>query len=177
MEWYEKELDLVLKELATSEKGLSEEEVKRRVKEYGLNVLKKTQHISAVKLFLNQFKSFIVYVLIFAAIVSFLVGERIDGIAIGVIVILNAMLGFIQEYKAEKAIEALKKLSAPRAKVRRNGKVLEIDASLLVPGDMLIIEEGAFIPADARIVSNSSLTVDESMLTGESLPVHKNADE
>ena len=176
MEWYEKELDLVLKELATSEKGLSQEEVKRRVKEYGLNVLKKTKHISAVKLFLNQFKSFIVYVLIFAAVVSFLVGERIDGIAIGVIVVLNAMLGFIQEYKAEKAIEALKKLSAPKAKVRREGKVLEIDASVLVPGDMLIIEEGAFIPADARILSNSSLTVDESMLTGESLPVHKNAD-
>lgn len=176
MEFYQKEGEAVLKELNAHKFGLSSQEANNRLKQYGANVIKKTKKVSPLTLFINQFKNFIIYVLIAAAVVSFILGERIDAIAIGVIVILNAILGFIQEFKAEKAIEALKKLSAPKAKVIRDGKTAEIDASQIVPGDVIIIEEGSFIPADARLLEVASLAVDESTLTGESAPVNKNGE-
>ncbi len=176
MEFYQKESNEVLKELNSSQKGLTNKEAATRLKKYGPNLLTKTKKISALKLFLTQFKNFIVGILILAALISFFLGEHVDAVAIGSIVLLNGILGFIQEFKAEKAIEALKKLSTPKAKVRREGTIKEIDATLLVPGDIILIEEGCFIPADARLITQASLSVDESALTGESAPVPKNTD-
>ncbi|HZX12135.1 MAG TPA: cation-translocating P-type ATPase [Candidatus Nanoarchaeia archaeon] len=173
MEFYQRSVESVLSELGSSQEGLSSKEAKRRLSEYGENVLKKTKRISALRLLLRQFQSFIVMVLVAAGAVSYLVGERLDGLVIGAIVLLNAILGFIQEFKAERAIEALRKLSAPKARVIREGKNCEIDAKEVVPGDVLVIEEGSFISADARLISIASLSIDESSLTGESVPVSK----
>jgi Ca2+-transporting ATPase len=125
-------------------------------------------------LFIAQFSGFIVWVLLGAAIVSGFLGEWIDTAAIIVIVILNALLGFIQEYRAEQALASLKKLSAPFAKVRRNGTTVLLNATQIVPGDILMIEAGDHIPADARLVESSYFQVQESSLTGESSPVEKN---
>ena len=173
MEFYQRSVESVLSELGSSQEGLSSKEAKRRLSEYGENVLKKTKRISALRLLLRQFQSFIVMVLVAAGAVSYLVGERLDGLVIGAIVLLNVILGFIQEFKAERAIEALRKLSAPKARVIREGKNCEIDAKEVVPGDVLVIEEGSFISADARLISIASLSIDESSLTGESVPVSK----
>lgn len=161
------------KELKTSLAGLSNDEVSRRVIKYGLNKLKVSKQISPWKIFLSQFQGFLVYLLFGAAVLSFLVKEYIDAGAILTILILNGILGFIQEFKAEKAIEALKKLETPHAKVTRDGRDTSITAEELVPGDILILSEGDKIPADARIIEAHFLQVDESILTGESRPQTK----
>jgi len=155
------------------DKGLSELEVEKRKNIYGLNELKTKKKINPLMIFLRQFKSFIIYILIFAVLISILVKEYIDSGVILAILLFNAFFGFIQEYRAEKSIEALRKLSGYQARVLREGKVKVVDTKELVPGDIIILEEGDKIPADARIVENIGLGVLESSLTGESVPVLK----
>ena len=162
--------------LSSKESGLSEKEAQKRLAKYGLNELKRTKYLSKLKIFLSQFKSYIIYILIVAALISFLLKEYTDGIIITTILILNSVLGFIQEYKAEKSLEALKRLTTPKAIVLRNNNQKEIEAKFLVPGDIIILSEGANIPADARILSSFSLKLNESTLTGESISVEKTAE-
>ena len=173
MNYYQKNIKDIFKIIETSDKGLTSKEVDLRLKKYGLNELKEKKKISPVKIFLNQFNSIIIWVLIGAIILSLIVGERIDSMVIGVIVILNAIFGFIQEYKAEKSIEALRKMAHPKAKVIRNGKEIEINSNQIVPGDIIILQEGDRVPADARLIQAENLDIDEAALTGESLPVKK----
>ena len=172
---HNKEIKEVLKELNSGINGLTGAEAEERLKKYGLNQIKEIHKISVFKILLNQLKSFIIYVLIVAAIIALLFGKLTDSIIIFAIIILNTILGFIQEYKAEKSIQALKRLAAPTAIVIRDGKEKLIPASQLVPGDIIIVESGSRISADARIIESSSLKIDESTLTGESTPVEKSS--
>ncbi|RMD65842.1 cation-translocating P-type ATPase, partial [Candidatus Pacearchaeota archaeon] len=155
------------------EKGLSEEQVKSRLAIYGENKLKEQEKLSPWKILIEQFKSFIIYILLFAVVVSFIVGEFLDASMILAILVINAVLGFVQEYKAERSIEALKKMAALKARVVRNGRVQTIATEQIVPGDIILLEEGTKIPADARLIEAVSLAVQESALTGESVPVEK----
>ena len=173
MEWYEKDPDKVIKELHTSKKGLSQEEAALRLQKYGPNVLPERKKVTSFQQFLEQFKNFLVIILIIAAVVAFAVGEYLDGAAIIAIVILNALFGFIQERKAEKSLEALKKFAAPKSKVVRNEEIKIVDSSSIVPGDVLVLEVGDKVPADCRAIEETNLKVDESVLTGESTPVVK----
>jgi Ca2+-transporting ATPase len=157
------------------EGGLGAAEAKRRQQEYGANELTEKKAVSPLVLFLGQFKDFMVLVLAGAAVLSGFLGEIADTVAILTIIVLNAVLGFIQEYRAEKSIAALKKMAAPTAKVIRDGAPGEVAARDLVPGDILLLEAGDRIPADARLLEANSLNVDESMLTGESTAVRKHA--
>jgi len=157
----------------SSIKGLTQEEARARLQTVGPNELKEERRVSPLEILLGQFKSFLVAILIFAAVVSFALGEVADGVIILVIIILNAILGFVQEYRAEKAIEALKKLAAPRARLIRDGGEMVIPASEVVPGDVLVFEAGDIVAADARLVDALNLKIDESILTGESVPSTK----
>ena len=163
----------VLKQLASNKNGLTETEAKQRLEKYGKNELKREKGISALKVLARQFTSLLIVLLIAAAAVSYFIGESLDAIVILAIVIFNGIIGFIQEFRAEKALEALKKMTALKAVVIRNGKKAEIDVELIVPGDILVLEEGNKIAADSRIISEENLGVDESSLTGESVPVSK----
>jgi len=172
--WHSLEVTQVLKELDTDQhKGLSEDEVKRRLEKYGYNELKKEEKVSPFTLFVNQFKNILIVILIIAIVLSALVGEVVDAIIIAVIVVFCAVLGFIQEYRAERALEALKKMLSPTITVLRGGREEEIPSKELVPGDLLLLEAGDKIPADARLIENHSLRCDEAPLTGESVPVGK----
>ncbi len=173
MDWYKLGADQTIKELNSGKQGLSEKEVKQRLEKYGKNKLEEKKRISPLKIFLNQFKSFLVIILIVAAAISGFLGELIDFTVIIVIVIVNAFFGFFQEFKAEKAIEALKKMTSPTATVLRESKLKTVPAEELVPGDILVLEEGAKIPADCRILEEYSLNTNEASLTGESTPVKK----
>jgi Ca2+-transporting ATPase len=163
-----------LKELKSSEQGLSRNEVKKRLAKYGRNEIKEGKKITWLQILLAQFKNIMVVILIIAVAISLLAGELLDAGAIFVIVIVNAVIGFVQEYKAEKTIEAMKKMTAAQALVVREGKTFKIDAKDLVPGDIIVIEEGANIPADARLLQSNELNTIEASLTGESTPVQKN---
>ena len=160
----------------TNEKGLSSEEVKKRLQEHGLNALKAKKKKPLIVSFFEEFTDLMVIILIVAAIIAGLAGEPTDAGVILFIVILNATIGFVQKYKAEKALEALKNMLSPHAKVVRNGKVEEIEAKKLVPGDIILIGEGDSVPADARLLEVNELQIDESPLTGESVPVHKQSE-
>jgi len=173
MQWHQKKADDVLSELKTEAKGLSAAEAEKRLEKYGPNELKEKKKKSAFAMFLDQFKDFMIVVLIIAALVSGLVGEPADTIAIIVIVILNAVIGFVQEYRAEKAMAALKKMSAPDATVRRNGALRSVPASRIVPGDIVLLEAGKVVPADMRLIEAALLKIQEAALTGESVPVEK----
>lgn len=170
---YAKKLDDIFLEFSTSEKGLSFAETKSRLEKYGLNILKEIKKINPVEIFLNQFRSFVVGILIGAVVISLFIQEYLDAGVIAVILILNAILGFIQEYRAEKSIDALKKLTSLKAKVIREGRVYEIDAQDVVPGDICVLEEGDKIPADSRLIEAINLQTQEASLTGESTPVEK----
>ncbi|HDH41549.1 MAG TPA: cation-translocating P-type ATPase [Candidatus Altiarchaeales archaeon] len=171
--WHSKEIKEVLRELDSDENGLSGEEVKKRLERFGLNELKEKGGINPLKIFLDQFKNILIIVLILAAVISLGIGEIIDGGLILIIVVLNGIFGFIQDYKAEKSVEELKKLSSPRVRVVRDNTEEEIDSKFLVPGDIILLEEGDAIPADCRIIDEKNLKVDESALTGESVAVTK----
>ena len=155
------------------EQGLNSTEVDYRLDEVGLNKLPQKRDSSMVDLWLAQFKDFMVLVLVAAVIISGLLGELADAAAIFAIVLLNAVMGFIQEFRAERSLQALKKLSAPKAKVKREGQIQEVAAENLVPGDLIIVELGDKIPADARVVESNNLKVNEASLTGESTSVGK----
>ncbi len=173
--WWRREISEIVSMLKTDlEKGLTSEQIEERQKQYGPNQLKEQKGPSALTILIDQFKDFIIWVLLFAAIVSGLLKEWVDAIAIIAIVILNAILGFIQEYRAEKSLAALKKLSSPTSKTVRNGKHGNVPSSELVPGDIIELEAGDYVPADSRIVwVTSNFFVAEASLTGESSPVPK----
>lgn len=171
--YHDEAADAVLKTLDTSETGLSSGEAENRLKKYGKNELKEEEKTSAVKLFLSQFKSFLILILIVAALVSAFLGELVDALVILFTVFLAGVLGFVQEYRAEESIKLLKSLTSPEALVVRDGKEVKVPSSLLVPGDILILQAGDRIPADARLLEAQSLKIDESSLTGESVPVEK----
>ena len=175
MNWHSIDAAQVLKELNTDlHKGLTEDEVKKRLEKYGYNELKKEEGVSPLTLFINQFKNILIIILLIATVLSALVGETFDAALILVIVVFCAVLGFIQEYRAERALEALKKMLSPTITVLRGGKEEEVPSKELVPGDILLLEAGDKIPADARLIENHSLRCDEAPLTGESVPVGKN---
>ncbi len=173
MEWHTPKEDDLLKQLKTTEKGLAEKEAAIRLKKYGKNELKKIRKLNALKILFRQFTSFLIIILFIAAIISVLLGHWLDFSLILAIIVLNSLFGFFQEYKAEKAIEKLKQILVPKAAVLRNGKIKEIDAREIVPGDILVLTEGDKIMADARILSCESLQVSEAALTGESVAEDK----
>ena len=178
--WFTKSQEAVLKELNVNSKtGLSTEEAKKRLEKYGLNKLKGKPKKSLLQLFLAQLKDVLIYVLIGAAVVNIIAHgtEGIpDALIILAVVLINALVGVIQESKAEKALEALQQMTAPKSLVRRNGEVIEINSEELVPGDILVIDAGRYIPADVRLIESANLQIQESSLTGESVPSEKNAD-
>ena len=171
--FYKLSVKEVLSELHSSVNGLSISEAKNRLLKYGKNEIINTKKFSIFRLFISQFQNFIIYVLLVAVLLSLFFSEYNDAIVIGIVIIINTLLGFFQEFKAEKAIESLNKLSSPMALVLRNNKNIKIPSNEVVPGDIIIINEGSIIPADARIIESVSMLLNESSLTGESLPVSK----
>ncbi len=171
--YHARKVDDIFREFSTSPTGLKSEEAEKRLKEYGPNELKEEKKLSPLKILLEQFNSFIVWILIAAVAISMFLGDYIEGAVIIIILIMNALIGFFQEYRAEKAIKALKKLAGLKAKVLRDGGRREISASMVVPGDIIFVETGDKIQADARLFEISNLEVSESSLTGESTPVAK----
>jgi Ca2+-transporting ATPase len=157
----------VLKHFSSGENGLSQGEAQARLAQYGPNEIQGESEISPVKIFLSQFNSFIVYILIAAVLTSFILHEYIDVVVIMGILMVNAVLGFLQEHRAEKAIESLKKMAALQATVIRDGRKQRISNIKLVPGDVIVFESGDHIPADARIMEQYRLELMESSLTGE----------
>lgn len=158
-------------------RGLTNDEVEKKLKQFGLNVLQSKEQVSVIKIFLSQFNDFIIWVLIGATIISGIMGDSADAITIIIIIFMNAILGFVQEYKTEKSLEALKELASPTAKVVRNGKIQVVNSMYLVPGDLVILETGDRIPADCLLVEDNNFMVDESLLTGESVGVYKNTND
>ncbi len=184
MNYYQKSVSETLKELNAKKSGLTSTDAEKRLEEYGRNRLEERKKIHPVQIFLRQFKSFLIFILIAAAVISGLLGiftksseHFIDMAVILLIIVLNAVLGFFQEYKAEKSLEALKKYATPNAKVLRNGERQLINSEELVPGDIIILSTGDKAPADARLIESVHLHADESALTGESIPVAKNTAE
>lgn len=178
--WHTKNIKEIEKELRTNIKtGLGDKDVQIRQDEFGKNRIEEGKKESLLVKFLNQFKDFMIIILIIAAIISAVVsyiegtGDYFDSIIIIAIVVFNGIMGLIQEAKAEKSIEALKKMSAPVAKVRRNGKVLTVDGEDIVLGDIVILETGCYVPADIRLINTYNLKVEESSLTGETEAVEK----
>jgi len=170
---YQKEIKDVFKELASSEKGLSSSKAEERIHKYGFNELKAEEGVHPLKILLEQFYSPLVWILLAALGISIFLHETVDAIIIAIIVVVNAVLGFFQEYRAERAIKELKKLSSLKAKVLRDGKIIKVDNKYLVPGDVIVLETGDKIPADARLFEVYDLETQEASLTGESLPVTK----
>lgn len=173
MSWYKKSIEDVLANLNTSFKGLSSEESQKRLKDFGPNELIEKKQKTPVQMFLDQFKDLMIIILLAAAIISGIIGDVSDTIVIIIIVIINAIIGFIQEYRAEKAMAALKKMAATNAVVERDNKTQTIETKYLVPGDIVHLTAGNIIPADLRLVEAYNLKIDEAALTGESIPSEK----
>lgn len=175
--WFEKSKDETIKELDVNAlQGLSSEEAKNRLAKYGENKLAEKKGKTILQLFFAQLNDAMIYILLGAAIISGLMGEVSDAIIIAIVVIINAVVGVIQESKAEKALEALKELSTPKAIVKRNGELKEIPSEEVVPGDIVIIDAGRYIPCDLRLIESANLKIEESALTGESVPSDKDAE-
>lgn len=173
-QWQQLDTQQVLAKLHTNAAtGLSEAEARRRLRRYGENALQSFHRPPALAILAYQFKDFTVVTLCVAAGISLWLGELADALTITAIVIINAILGFVQEYKAEKAVEALKKITCPKARVLRGGRLQLVDARNLVPGDVLRVESGDLVPADCRVLRSYALAVEESCLTGESVPNSK----
>jgi len=173
MDYYKENIKGIYSVLNSSEKGLSNSEAKARIEKYGYNKIESKKKISPFVILLQQFNDPMIWILIAAALISALLGEMVDFWVILAILIANAVIGFVQEYKAEKAIEALKKLASLKAVVLRNGEEQEVNAEELVPGDIVLLSAGEKIPADCRLISLNNLQTQEAALTGESLPVVK----
>ena len=173
---YGKDSQTILKEFKTTEKGLSDNEVKKRKESFGNNALKEKKRKGILKVFLNQFKDLLVGILIVAGIISIITDNVESTLVIFIVILLNAILGTVQYFKAEQSLEALKSLTAAKCRVIRNGVKQEILSKDIVPGDILFLEAGDLIAADGRIIENHSLQVNESSLTGESLAVEKSVE-
>ena len=180
--WHSSSIEEIAKNLKTNINiGLTDDEAQKRFERYGPNNLKEKKKESIFVKFIKQFNDFMIITLIIAAIISAVVSklngeaDYIDSIIIVAIVIFNAIMGLVQEQKAEKSLEALKKMTAPNAKVRRDGRVQEIDATLVVPGDIVILEAGNYVPADCRLINSYNLKIEESALTGETIPSLKDS--
>ena len=168
--------DQILRQLATpSESGLTAEEAARRLQSYGPNQLIEAEGVTFWQMLLDQFRSFVVIMLIVAAVISAILGDWEEAAAILAIVILNATLGVVQERRAEQALAALKKLAAPEAQVLRDGQRQSVPSTQLVPGDIVLLEAGNYVPADIRLLEAANLRIEEAALTGESVPVQKDA--
>ncbi len=183
MNYYDESYTQVINKFGTdSINGLNNTQVVENQNRYGKNIISEQKKISKLKKFLMQFNDFMVIILLIAAIISFVISyinhenDFIDPIIIFFIITINALIGFIQENKAEKSIDALKKITRPTSNVIRNSSIQNIPADEIVPGDIILIETGNYIPADARLISSINLKIDEAMLTGESIPIEKNAD-
>ena len=172
-EFYRKTSDETLESLGATRTGLSDSDVNQRREKYGYNELAEGKRKSTFQVFMEQFKDFLVIILIVAAVISAFLGEIESTIVILVVIILNAILGTVQHVKAEQSLNSLKALSSPTAKVLRNGTKIEIPSKEVVVGDILFLDAGDYIPADGRMIENASLQVNESSLTGESLAVTK----
>ncbi|WP_455280936.1 calcium-transporting P-type ATPase, PMR1-type [[Eubacterium] cellulosolvens] len=173
--WHALDYKDVMNILKTTDQGFDLSEVEKRLNEYGLNKLEEKKRISPITIFLDQFKDFLILILIAAVVISLFI-DILNSIVILSIVFACVVLGFFQEYRAEKAMEALKGLATPKARVLREGKLIEIMAVELVPGDIILLESGDRIPADARLIHVVDLQTDEAILTGESIPVEKDAE-
>jgi len=167
------EINEAMRELNAKTDGLSSEEVQKRLEEFGPNELKKEKRKSPIKLFLEQFTDILIIILLIATALSFAIGEAYDALVIIAIVMACAVLGFTQEYKAEKALEALRKMTAPTATVLRDGKEMQLETKDIVPGDIILLYTGDKVPADARLIEAINMKTDEAPLTGESTPVNK----
>ncbi|MGC9346258.1 MAG: HAD-IC family P-type ATPase, partial [Candidatus Bathyarchaeales archaeon] len=163
----------VLQALNAKMEGLSQEEAQKRLQKFGSNELKKEKRKSPVRLFFEQFTDILIIILLIATALSFAIGEVYDAIVIIAIVMACAVLGFTQEYRAERALEALKKMTAPTATVLRDGREVQIQTRDVVPGDVLLLYTGDKVPADARLIEAINMKTDEAPLTGESTPVNK----
>ncbi len=170
---YSKEVKEVFDELDSSKKGLTNQQAQTRLKKFGENKIKKDHKLRPLKILLDQFKSFLIYILIIAIIISAFLGELFDAIVITIIVLVNAGIGFFQQYKAERAVESLKKLLVPTSTVIRNGKYTEVPSEQLVPGDIVVFEAGDKVNADCRVIESDNLQANEAILTGESMPIDK----
>src|SRR5512145_1338543 len=174
-EWHALKAEDVLSHLRVEGNGLSSEEAKRRLEQYGPNQLQESPRPTFLQMLWEQLNNFVVILLIVASVISALLGDYVEAAAIMAIVVLNAVLGIVQERRAEEALAALKKLAAPDAQVVRDGRRVSIPSYELVPGDLVFLEAGNFIPADIRLLEAVNLRIEEASLTGESLAVQKNA--
>jgi Ca2+-transporting ATPase len=175
MNWHTSSTDAILSTLQTNRDGLQFDEVAKRVQQYGPNQLRQKRKRPVWVLFAMQFKDVMILILMVAAIVSWIAGDAKDAIVILIIIIINAIVGFVQEYRAEKAIDALKQLSASMARVQRSKQVMQIPATEIVPGDILLLEAGDMVGADIRILESHALKIEEASLTGESQAVDKSS--
>ncbi|MBA3060523.1 MAG: HAD-IC family P-type ATPase, partial [Nitrospirae bacterium] len=173
MNWYQLSVKEVFHKLGISESGLTDAEARQRLEEYGPNKLAEEEKISKLKILFHQFTSPLIYILLIAGVVTILLREYIDSGVIFAVVILNAIIGYIQEYKAEESVRALKKMVVPKARIIRDGKEKEINSEEVVPGDIVLLASGTKVPADIRLLHAIELKVDEAMLTGESVPAEK----
>ena len=170
---YQKDKEEIIREFGTSWKGHSGEQAKEARKKYGSNELVELKKKTVVQIFLEQFKDFLVIILIISAVIAAFLGDLESSIVIGVVITMNAILGTVQQKKAEKSLNSLKQLAAPIAKVIRNGETVLLPSKEVVVGDIVMLEAGDYICADGRILDNASLKVNESALTGESISVEK----
>ncbi len=174
--WFSKSQNDVYKEIGVNPvTGLSKEEAKNRLEQYGMNKLKGKPKKSLISLFLSQLKDMLIYVLLAAAVITLVIGEYADAIIIILVIVLNAVIGVAQEFKAEKAVEALAKMTTPSSLVRRDGEIMEINSEEVVPGDIVILDAGRYVPADLRLIDSANLQIEESALTGESVPSSKDS--
>ncbi|UCG79474.1 MAG: HAD-IC family P-type ATPase [Nitrospirota bacterium] len=173
MQWYQLESGSVFDRLGASHEGLSNAAVAERLAEHGPNALAEEDKISRLKILLHQFTSPLVSILLIASVVTFLLHEYVDTAVIIAVVLLNALIGFIQEYKAEESVRSLKKMTVPKARVLREGKEQEVQSIELVPGDIVMLSSGSKVPADMRLFHAIELRIEEAMLTGESVPAEK----
>ncbi|KRL00599.1 calcium-translocating P-type ATPase, PMCA-type [Liquorilactobacillus capillatus] len=172
--YYQLSSNKVLSALNTTEQGLKSEEIQNRLTKYGHNVLTEQKQTTLLQKFISQFKDLMIIILMIAAVIAFFAGDASDAVIIFLVVVLNAAFGVFQEAKAENAINALREMTTPSSRVRRNGQIQTIKSSDIVPGDIVLLEAGDIIPADLRFIKANSLKVEEAALTGESVPVDKN---
>ena len=177
MSWHTKSIDDVLRHFATGLEGLDDDEARRRLERYGPNALAPPKPISALRILRDQFKSVVVYLLLAAAAISFILGDRIESVAIAAVLVINTAIGFSTEFRARRAMEALLQFDVSKATLIRSGRLRTAEAAAIVPGDIIRLDIGRRVPADARLIESTDCRTDEAALTGESFPVSKRADE